>query len=169
MREALRLSERNSRKNWKDGYNFLAKARSHIYNVKVFILGGQYMNSKTKKIVSVVSVVLLLMLCFAGCMPAATTTADGTAAGGTSSTVSFIVSMVVLFAVFYFFMIRPEKKRKKKVEDMRSSLSTGDKIVTIGGIMGNIVSIGEDTITFETGEDRVRLQVAKWAISRKTK
>ena len=48
---------------------------------------------------------------------------------------------------------------------MRNSLSVGDKITTIGGIVGKIVHIGNDLITFETGEDRVRLQVTKWAIS----
>ena len=128
------------------------------------------MNSKTKKIVSVISVVAMLCLCMSGCSMAGTTgaTGDGAAAGG-GSTLSFVLSMVVLLAVFYFFMIRPEKKRKKQVEEMRSSLAVGEKIVTIGGIMGNIVSIGEDHIVFESGEDRVRIQVAKWAISRKAK
>lgn len=128
------------------------------------------MNLKTKKIVSVISVVALLCLCFAGCAaPVAGTTNGTTPTTGGGSTLSFVLSMVVLLAVFYFFMIRPEKKRKKQVEEMRSSLAPGEKIVTIGGIMGNIVSIGEDHIVFETGEDRVRIQVAKWAISRKAK
>ncbi|MBR6521431.1 MAG: preprotein translocase subunit YajC [Oscillospiraceae bacterium] len=72
---------------------------------------------------------------------------------------------VVLIVVFYFFLIRPENKKKKKLEDMRNQLTVGDEITTIGGIIGKIVSIKDDTITFETGEDRVRMQVAKWAIS----
>ncbi|NLV86376.1 MAG: preprotein translocase subunit YajC [Clostridiales bacterium] len=80
-----------------------------------------------------------------------------------------ILSIVVLFAVFYFFMIRPEKKRKKQAEELRSSLSTGEKIVTIGGMMGTIVNVTDESITFETGEDRVRIEVAKWAVSKKTK
>ena len=58
---------------------------------------------------------------------------------------------------------------KKKIEEMRSSLSVGDPIVTIGGMKGKIVSMSDDSITFETGEDRVRIEVAKWAISRKAK
>ena len=87
-------------------------------------------------------------------------TETSTAAGGSS----MIVMLVLMFAIFYFFIIRPENKRKK-TEEMRSSLSLGDEIVTIGGITGKIVQITEDTITFETGEDRVRLQVKKWAIS----
>ena len=74
--------------------------------------------------------------------------------------------LIVLMLVFmYFFLIRPENKRKKSEQTMRDSLTVGDNITTIGGITGKIVQITEDTITFETGEDRVRLQVKKWAIS----
>ena len=87
-------------------------------------------------------------------------TADASAAGGG---MSMIIMLVAMFAIFYFLIIRPENK--KKTEEMRSSLSLGDGITTIGGITGKIVQITEDTITFETGEDRVRLQVKKWAIS----
>ena len=76
-----------------------------------------------------------------------------------------IVMLVVLFAMMYFLMIRPENKRKKKMQEMRDSLKKGDTITTIGGIVGRIVRINADTIIFETSEDRVRLEVAKWAIS----
>lgn len=86
--------------------------------------------------------------------------ASATAGGG-----SMIIMLVMMFAIFYFLIIRPENKKKKKTEEMRSSLSLGDEITTIGGITGKIVQVTEDTITFETGEDRVRLQVKKWAIS----
>ena len=78
---------------------------------------------------------------------------------------SMIFMIVIMFAIFYFFIIRPENQKKKKTEEMRSSLSLGDEITTIGGITGKIVQITEDTITFETGEDRVRIQTKKWAIS----
>ena len=88
--------------------------------------------------------------------------ATGAATGGMSS---MILMLVAMFAIFYFLIIRPENKKKKKTEEMRNSLSLGDGITTIGGITGKIVQITEDTITFETGEDRVRIQVKKWAIS----
>ena len=88
-------------------------------------------------------------------------TADPAAAGGSS----MIMMLVLMFAVFYFLIIRPENKKKKKVEEMRNSLSLGDEITTIGGMTGKIVQITEDTITFETGEDRVRIQIKKWGIS----
>jgi len=89
-------------------------------------------------------------------------TADAAAASGTGS---MLFMLVLMFAIFYFFIIRPENKKKKKVEEMRSSLSLGDEITTIGGMTGKIVQITEDTITFETGEDRVRIQIKKWGIS----
>ena len=89
-------------------------------------------------------------------------TADATATGGG---MSMIIMLVAMFAIFYFLIIRPENKRKKKTEEMRSSLSIGDEITTIGGIVGKIVQVTEDTITFETGEDRVRIQTKKWAVS----
>ncbi len=82
-----------------------------------------------------------------------------------SGSMSMILMLVAMFAIFYFLIIRPENKKKKKTEEMRNSLSLGDEITTIGGITGKIVQITEDTITFETGEDRVRIQVKKWAIS----
>ena len=82
------------------------------------------------------------------------TGASTTGAGG-----STILMLVLMFVVFYFFFIRPENKKKKKVEDMRNSLSLGDEITTIGGMTGRIVQVTEDTVTFETGEDRVRIQI----------
>lgn len=78
---------------------------------------------------------------------------------------SMIVMLILMFAIFYFLIIRPENKKKKKTEEMRNSLSLGEEITTIGGITGKIVQITEDTITFETGEDRVRIQTKKWAVS----
>ena len=76
-----------------------------------------------------------------------------------------IMLLVAMIAIFYFLIIRPENKRKKKAEEMRSSLKKGERVTTIGGIVGKIVRIGDDTIVFETSEDRVRIEVAKWAIS----
>ena len=76
-----------------------------------------------------------------------------------------IIMIVLLFVVFYFFLIRPENKKKKQLQQMRSALQVGDQITTIGGMVGKVVSIKDDMITFETGEDRVRIQVMRWALS----
>ena len=78
---------------------------------------------------------------------------------------TLIIMIVAMVAIFYFFMIRPESKKKKKLAEMRSALTVGDTITTIGGIFGKVVQVDDDKITFETSEDRVRVQVAKWAVS----
>ena len=85
-----------------------------------------------------------------------------TAASGTGS---MILMLALMFAIFYFFIIRPENKKKKQTDEMRNSLSLGDEITTLGGMTGKLVQITEDTVTFETGEDRVRIQIKKWGIS----
>lgn len=92
----------------------------------------------------------------------AAASADPAAAGG--SMMTLMIPLILMFVLMYFIMIRPENKRKKKAEEMRNSLSLGDEITTIGGLTGKIVQVTEETITFETGEDRVRIQVKKWAI-----
>ena len=84
------------------------------------------------------------------------------AMGGMGSTVLMLVMML---AVFYFMLIRPENKRKKEAEQMRNSVKTGDKIVTIGGITGTVVNVKDSRIVLETGADQVRIEFEKWAIS----
>lgn len=78
-----------------------------------------------------------------------------------------ILIMVVMFAGLYFLLIRPNAKRKKQEEQMRSSLTVGDEITTIGGIVGRIVSVKDDSENFiiETGSDRNKIKIAKWAIA----
>ena len=74
---------------------------------------------------------------------------------------------MVLIVVFYFLLIRPENKKKKALSEMRDSLSVGDEVTTIGGIVGKVVHIKDDLVTIETSEDRVRIQFTRWAISTK--
>lgn len=85
-------------------------------------------------------------------------------ASGTNS-VSFIIMMVVLVAVMYFMMIRPQKKREKEEQEMRSSLEIGDEIITIGGIVGKVVTIRENDIIIETGSDRNKMKIQRWAVN----
>ena len=119
------------------------------------------MKATFKRIALLISAALLSCFALAGCASTEASAEGSSGLGGYSS----IIMIVVLIAVFYFFMIRPENKKKKKAEEMRNSLSVGDKITTIGGMVGKIVNVSGDLITFETGEDRVRIQVTKWAIS----
>ena len=76
-----------------------------------------------------------------------------------------IVMLVLLRVLFYFMLIRPENKRKKAAEELRNSLKKGDKVTTIGGIVGTIVQVNDATIIIETSEDRVRMELTKWAVS----
>ena len=76
-----------------------------------------------------------------------------------------IVMLVVMLAIFYFLLIRPENKRKKKAEAMREGIKKGDTVTTIGGIVGKIVHVNKDTIVIETSDDRVRMELTKWAVS----
>ena len=78
---------------------------------------------------------------------------------------STVIMLVLMVAVFYFMLIRPENKRKKEAEQMRGAIKTGDKITTIGGIIGTVVNVKEDKIVIETSADQVRIEFAKWAIS----
>ena len=78
---------------------------------------------------------------------------------------STIIMLALMIGVFYFMLIRPENKRKKEAEQMRSSIRKGDKITTIGGIVGTVVDVKENNIVVETSADQVRIELAKWAIS----
>ncbi len=90
---------------------------------------------------------------------------SGAAAGSTGSSTSFIIMMIVLFAVMYFLMIRPQKKRQKEEQEMRASLEIGDEIVTIGGIVGKVVTIRENDLVIETGSDRNKMKIERWAVN----
>ena len=88
------------------------------------------------------------------------TTTD--AMGGMGSTILMLAMMI---GVFYFMLIRPENKRKKEAEQMRSAVKKGDKITTIGGVIGTVVDVKENSIVIETSADQVRIELAKWAVS----
>ena len=111
---------------------------------------------KLKKM-SVIMLVLGLLFTLAGCAAG-----DGSIAN--NSMYSFLW-IFILIGVMFAATVIPENKRKKKAQEMRDSIEVGDKITTIGGIIGKVVHVAEDRITFETGEDRVRLEVTKWAVS----
>lgn len=91
----------------------------------------------------------------------------GTDAAGAGSMLGMILPLVLLIAVFYFLLIRPENKKKKAAAKMRSELAVGDQIITIGGIVGTICAVKENTIVIETSSDRVRMEFTKWAVSSK--
>ena len=70
-----------------------------------------------------------------------------------------------MMVLFYFMLIRPENKKKKAAEELRNSLKIGDDVTTIGGILGTVCAVKENSVVIETGADQVRIEFAKWALS----
>jgi len=91
-----------------------------------------------------------------------TAAADG-AANPTSGWLS-IGLMVAFFVVLYFLMIRPQKKQEKEAAAMRNSIVVGDEITTIGGMIGKVVSIKDETLVFETSRDGTKIRILKSAV-----
>ena len=89
--------------------------------------------------------------------------ASGSGTSGNSYTM--LIVMVAVFALMYFMMIRPQKKRQKEEQEMRSSVEIGDEIITIGGIVGKVVTIREEDLVIETGADRTKMKIQRWAIN----
>lgn len=89
-----------------------------------------------------------------------------TADGAGNSAVGSIVMIVAMIAIFYFFMYRPQKKQEKEAIAMKNALEVGDEITTIGGIIGEVVSIKDETCVIETTKDKTRIRILKSAISK---
>ena len=79
---------------------------------------------------------------------------------------TMILMLGGLLLVMYFVVIRPQKKQEKEQNDMRNNLAVGDEITTIGGIIGKIVSIKEETCVIETSHERTKIRILKSAVSR---
>lgn len=82
----------------------------------------------------------------------------------TQQMVMGIVMWIAVFAVFYFLLIRPKKKKDKQLKEMRASLSVGDKVTTIGGIIANVAKVEENCVILEIGPNRTKVPFEKWAI-----
>ena len=80
---------------------------------------------------------------------------------------SMLIMFVLIFAVMYFFMIRPQKKQQKAIEEMRKSLTKGDKVITAGGIYGTIADIDETSVLIKVDGD-VKISVDKSCINKDT-
>ena len=84
---------------------------------------------------------------------------------GIFGSMGMFIPLVLIFVLMYFMMIRPQSKQRKEEEAMRNSTEIGDDVTTIGGIVGKVVSVkDDDTIIIETGADRVKMKLKRWAI-----
>lgn len=96
----------------------------------------------------------------------AVATGNGGSGGGAGGGIMSIVMIVVMIAIFYFFMIRPQRKQEKETAEMRNNIQIGDEITTIGGVIGKVISIKDNTILVETSGDRTKIRFLKTAVSR---
>lgn len=97
---------------------------------------------------------------------AGTTVANSGANGGKFNlgSLGMFIPLILMFVAMYFLMIRPQKKKQKEEQKMRESIRVGDEITTIGGIRGRIVNIKEDEFVIESGADRSKIVIKKWAL-----
>ena len=77
---------------------------------------------------------------------------------------TMLIMLGVMFVFLYFFMIRPQKKQEKEKQDMQSGLAVGDEVTTIGGIIGQIVSVKGETFVLETTKDKTKIRFLKGAV-----
>ena len=90
-------------------------------------------------------------------------------AGNSGSNTGSLLSLLIfplLLVIMYFFMIRPQRKQEKEAAAMRNSLSVGDEVTTIGGIIGRVINVKEDTFVLETTRDRTRIRFERSAVKR---
>lgn len=136
--------------------------------------------SNSKSFKRIMSVILAVILIFS-LSTAALATGDSAAASSSEvtseastdpatptspySTIIQIAMFGGIIVIFYFLLIRPQKKKEKEAENMRKGIEVGDRIVTIGGIIGKVCNVKDDSITIETGADKVRLKLVKSAVS----
>ncbi|MDD6800238.1 MAG: preprotein translocase subunit YajC [Firmicutes bacterium] len=95
---------------------------------------------------------------------AAASDATGTSQNNGGSMWISLIMLAGMLVIFYFFIIRPQKKQEKQINDMRNGLQVGDEITTIGGIIGKVISIKEETVMIETGADKTKLRILRSAI-----
>lgn len=103
---------------------------------------------------------LTTLIAISGCAPATET-------GDQSSILPFVIFLVVIFALMYFVMIRPQRKRQKQHQEMTQELKRGERIITAGGIYGQIESVSDDSIIIKV-ESGATLRVAKGSIAGRT-
>lgn len=82
----------------------------------------------------------------------------------TANLLGAILPFGILIVVFYFLLIRPQKKKDRNAQEMRNAVQIGDEVITVGGIIGIVVSLKEDSLVIETAGERNKIRVKRWAI-----
>lgn len=89
---------------------------------------------------------------------------DAANGAGAGDMLGMLLPIALMIGVFYFLMYRPQKKQEKEIQQMRNNIAVGDEISTNGGLIGRVIKIKDDIVTIETGSDKTRLKIFKWAI-----
>lgn len=87
------------------------------------------------------------------------------AAAANAGSMYTLVFMILMLVVLYFIMIRPQRKKEKADAEMRKNVQVGDEIETVGGIVGIITKVEDNTVVIETSSDRCKMRIKKWAIA----
>jgi preprotein translocase subunit YajC len=90
--------------------------------------------------------------------------AGATGAAGGASQWGILIVMPLIILVFYFLVMRPQNKKQKEAKKMLESLRKGDRIVTIGGLRGTVVSVKDDVVVLKV-DDNTKLEYSKNAVS----
>ncbi len=83
----------------------------------------------------------------------------------TMQNITVFLPLILFFFILWFFLLRPQRKKEKETKMMRDSLAVGDKIVTIGGIVGTIMKVKEDSLVVYVGADKTKIEFMKWAVA----
>ena len=85
----------------------------------------------------------------------------GAPEGGTANPAATMMMMFGFIAIFYFIFFRPQRKQQKEHQEMVKNLKRGDRVSTIGGIVGEIVHLSNDIVTIKSGDTRVEVERSK--------
>ena len=86
---------------------------------------------------------------------------------GSANLISSLLPLVALFAIFYFLVIRPQQNQAKKHKEMLSASKKGDKVITNGGLIGEVVKAEEDSIKLKLNDEGVTVKIAREFIAKK--
>lgn len=120
---------------------------------------------KIKKILAAITTIIGAMSLSGFAFAAEAASEEGIPTAGFFAQYSPIIMIVLMFGVMYFFMIRPENKKKKEIAKMRSEITAGDEITTIGGIVGKVSTVRDEELTIVSSSDGTKLRIKKWAVS----
>ena len=87
-------------------------------------------------------------------------------AGAETSPIHFLIMMSLVLVVFYFLLIRPQQNKQKELQKTIANLKKGDRVVTVGGVIGTITSIQNDYVVLKVGDnENTKMEVLKSAVS----